>query len=453
MTDENIVFIGGGASGATAALETRKKNRNARITVVESGPHPQYSCCALPFVLGGEIGEYGDIIVFDEDFYRRYGKMDLRLGATALEIDRVNKKVVCDGFDLDYDKLVISTGSYAFLPPIPGLEDIELGNRTFTYKFMPEAEALDNEIGKASKVVVIGAGLVGLEVADALNRRGLKVTIVELLPTVIHMMLDEDMAKIVTSQLEKKGITLMLDTLVENIGEKDDSVQVSTSRGVIDADLCVIASGVRAEARLAREAGIDVDRGILIDDHMRTSDPDIYACGDCVETVNAITGKRMLDQLGSSAVRQARVVAANLSGEEVSLPPSFGTSITHIAGLEIAAVGITSKFAEGSGLDALTARFKGSTLPEYYPGGEDIVIKLVFTKEKRILGAQIIGTEGVLARIDTISALMQCGGDLDDLHLLETAYTPPISPTIDPLCLAAGAALKKCERAERKKMI
>jgi len=403
----------------------------------------------LPFVLGREIETYEGILIFDEGFYRDYGKLDLMLNTRVVGIDRESKMVICERCSVGYDKLVISTGSYAFVPPIPGIEGIGLGKRTFTYKFMPEAEALDRAISDANKVVVIGAGLVGIEVADALRRRGLDVTIVELLPTVIHMMLDEDMARLVTDELENMGIKLMLGTKVEGIEETEGSVIVSIPGERLEVDACVIASGVRAETSLAKKAGLDVGMGIIVDDHMHTSDPDIYSCGDCIETTNAVTGRRTLDQLGSSAVRQARVVAANLAGGDIAIRPTLSTSITHIGSLGVAAVGITSNSARDSGFDVLTARFKGSTLPEYYPGGREITIKLVFTPEKKLLGAQIIGTDGVLARIDTISAIMQLGGGLDELNYLETAYTPPLSPTIDPICLAAGAALKKCERARR----
>jgi len=451
MSDERIVFIGGGAAGATAALETRKRMRDADITIIEAGPHPQYSCCALPFVLGGEIENYDDIIVFDEGFYSDLGKIDLRLNDPALSIDRGSKKVICKKGAIDYDKLVIATGSYAFIPPIPGLDKVRLGEKTFTYKFMPEAKALDRAIEGSKSAIVLGAGLVGLEVADALRRREIEVTMVELLPTVIHVMLDDDMAKLVIAELERLGVRLMLDTFVESVDETSDSVKIRTSQGELMADVCIIASGVRAETSLAREAGLEVDRGVLVDEHMLTSDPDIYACGDCCETTSAITGERVLDQLGSSAVRQARVVAANLSGEDVRLKPTLSTSITHIGELDIAAVGINSRMAKEAGLDVVTARFKGSDLPEYYPGGKDITIKLIATPEKKVLGGQIIGSEAVLARIDTLSAVMQCGGDLDTLNYLETAYTPPISPTIDPLALAAGVALKKVKRSKRRK--
>jgi len=451
MGEEKIVFIGGGAAGATAALEMRKLMREAEITVLESGPHPQYSCCALPFVLGGEIGSYEGIIVFEEEFYRKLGKIDLLLNETISKIDRQGRKVHSQSGVYEYDKLVIATGSYAFVPPINGIEKIQLGNRVFTYKFMPEAKELDALIQDSGSCLVVGAGLVGLEVADALSRRGVKVTVVELLPTVIHVMLDEDMAKLVIEDLEGLGIELFLGTKVQRIEELVDKVRLLTSKGDFEADACVIASGVRAETSLAKDAGLEVDRGIIVDSHMRTSDPDIYACGDCVETLSAISGKRVLDQLGSSAVRQARVVAANLSGEAVELKPTLSTSITHIGGLVVAAVGINKKMAMDLGFDVLTARFKGSSLPEYYPGGKDMVIKLIFTPEKKILGGQIVGSEGVLARIDTLSAVMQCGGDLDTLHYMETAYTPPISPTIDPLSLVAGVALKKCEKSKKKR--
>ena len=450
MNDRTIVFIGGGAAGATAALETRKRLRNARILLLESGPFPQYSCCALPFVVSRDIGSFEDIIVYEESFYRDFGKMELMLNTHVDSIDRKNKNVTFGGSSIAYDKLVIATGSYALKPPINGLENIELGNRTFLFKYMPEAIEMDKKAKGSKRAIVIGAGLVGLEVADALNKRGVGVTIVELLPTIMHFMVDDDIAKTVINHLASTGIEMMLDTMVTHMGEDHSGVRVMAGDDVLEADICVIASGVRAETRLASEAGLDVNQGIIVDPMMRTSDPDIYSCGDCTEAMGAITGEPTLSQLGSTAVRQARVVADNLAGEESKMPPVLNTAITHLGGLQVASVGLTSGNARKAGFDVLSARFRGSTLPEYYPGGKPLTIKLIFNAEKRILGGQIVGEEGVLSRVNTLSAVMQCGGGLDTLYSLETAYTPPISPTTDPLSLAAAIALKKCKRARKK---
>ncbi|MBN1786301.1 MAG: FAD-dependent oxidoreductase, partial [Candidatus Methanofastidiosa archaeon] len=261
MNEEKIVFIGGGAAGATAALETRKRLRDAEITILESGAYPQYSCCALPFVLGGEIDDYRDIILFDEGFYKEFGKMDLLLNTKALAIDRDSKKVICEGREFEYDKLVITTGSYAFVPPISGLDKISFGKRTFLYKFMPEAKALHDAAAGARRALVIGAGLVGMEVADALNRRGVEVTMIELLPTIMHVMVDDDMARMVTGHFEENGIKMFLGTKVTGISESQDLVSVATDEGEHAADLCILASGVRAETGIARDAGLEVGRG------------------------------------------------------------------------------------------------------------------------------------------------------------------------------------------------
>lgn len=446
----DIVVIGGGAAGMAAALEARRHDRKASITVLESGPYTQYSSCALPFVISRDIPTFENIELHPASFYKQFSNIDIYLDTAADRIDTISRTVHAGTDSFSYDALILATGSLPFIPPIRGLDKVEMGRRVFAFKTLETAKKVDAVSENITSAIVVGAGLVGLEVAMALRERGLEVTVVEALDTVMPQMIDPDMAKIVIAQLEQKGILLMLDTPVDMISESSRKVRVEIADSAIEADICIIACGVRANTSLAESAGIDVGKGVATDGNMRTSDSAVFACGDCAESLCAVSGNRVMSQLGSTAVRQAKVAGANAVGLNERFEPTFSTSITKIGDIEVAACGITSFQAKESFPELCSSRTKAYTLPEYYPGGTHIVIKLLFTPEMRIVGGQIIGKSGVFSRISMLSTAMQAGVSLDGLRRMETAYTPPVSPTIDPVTLAAEMAYKRCIKKKSK---
>ncbi len=446
----HVVVVGGGAAGTTAALEIRKRVRDAHITIIEAQPYSEYSSCALPFVVDGTIRDFGDIIIHKPSFFSSIAKIDLMLDTNASGISTDLHIVETDKGPVRYDALVVATGSFAFVPPICGLRAVEYGKRTFLMKTISDASAIRDACATAESALVIGAGLVGMETAVALHDRGLDVTVMEGLSSILPQMLDPDMAEIVEGHLAEKGIKFRLTTPVESYEETGDGIIVDAGSGPEHYGICVVACGVRAQTSLAERAGIAVEGGILVDEHLRTNVPDVYACGDCVVSRCAVTGANVLNQLGSTAVRQAKVLAATVAGVHASMPHTFNTAITHLGGIDIGVVGITAPQADRAGIATRSSRFKGSTLPEYYPGGKDLIIRLLHTAEGRIIGGQVIGTFGVLARINMLSYAMQLGAGLDALASMETAYTPPLSPTVDPLTLAAEMALRKLGRGNRK---
>ncbi|MDN5320512.1 MAG: hypothetical protein PWP49_932 [Thermococcaceae archaeon] len=435
-----IVVIGSGTAGSNFALFARKLDRKAEIIVIGKEKTMQYSPCALPFVLSGKIPKLENIIVFPNDFYEKQ-KIQMMLDTEAKEIDRERKVVVTDKGEVPYDKLIIATGSKAFVPPIKGVES----EGVFTLKTLEDVKKIQAYIEKRNpkKAIIIGAGLIGLEGAVAFRELGMEVVVVELLDHLLPTMLDKDTASIVQSHLEEKGIEFKFGVAVSEIlGNPVTAVKVGEEK--IEADLVLIATGVRANVELAQRAGLEVNRGIVVDEYLRTSDPDIYAIGDCAEVFDAVTGKRTLSQLGTTAVRMAKVAAENVFGKDVKFRPVFNTAITELFDLEIGTFGITQERASKEGIDIVVGKFKGSTKPEYYPGGKPIIVKLIFRREDRkLVGAQIVGGERVWGRIMALSFAAQKGATVEDIAYGETAYAPPISPTIDPITVAAEMALRK----------
>ncbi|MBP1911090.1 NADH oxidase (H2O2-forming) [Thermococcus stetteri] len=440
MTPMKIVVIGSGTAGSNFALFMRKLDRKAEITVIGKEPTMQYSPCALPHVISGTIEKPEDVIVFPTEFYARQ-KIEMMLGTEAKAIDRERKVVITDKGEVPYDKLVLATGSKAFVPPIKGVEN----EGVFTLKSIDDVRRIKAYIAerKPKKVVVIGAGLIGLEGAEAFAKLGMEVLVVELMDRLMPTMLDKDTAKLVQAEMEKHGISFRFGVGVsEIIGSPVEAVKIGDEE--VPADMVLVATGVRANTELARQAGLEVNRGIVVNEHLQTSDPDIYAIGDCAEVIDAVTGKRTLSQLGTSAVRMAKVAAEHIAGKDVSFRPVFNTAITELFDLEIGTFGITEERAKREGIEVVVGKFRGLTKPEYYPGGKPITVKLIFRKsDRRLVGAQVVGGERVWARIMTLSALAQKGATVEDVAYLETAYAPPISPTIDPITVAAEMAQRK----------
>ncbi|WP_297502128.1 FAD-dependent oxidoreductase [Thermococcus sp.] len=435
-----VVVIGSGTAGSNFALFLRKADRKAEITVIGKEPTMQYSPCALPHVISGTIEKPEDVIVFPNEFYERQ-RIKMLLGVEARVIDRERKVVITDKGEIPYDKLVLAVGSRAFIPPIRGVEN----EGVFTLKSLGDVRKIKAYIAerKPKKAVVIGAGLIGLEGAEAFAKLGMEVLVVELMDRLMPTMLDRDMAKLVQAEMERHGVSFRFGVGVsEIIGSPVKAVKIGEEE--VKADLVLVATGVRANVDLAKKVGLEVSRGIVVNEHLQTSDPDIYAIGDCAEVVDAVTGKRTLSQLGTSAVRMAKVAAEHIAGKDVAFRPVFNTAITGLFGLEIGVFGITEEGAKREGIETAVGRFRGSTKPEYYPGGKPITVKLVFRKsDRKLIGGQIVGGERVWGRIMTLSALAQKGATVEDVAYLETAYAPPISPTIDPITVAGEMAIRK----------
>lgn len=441
-----IVIIGAHAAGCDAASAARKTDRTAEITLMTTQKKPGYSPCGIPFVLGGHIPSFDDLIVFPPSFFRMM-KLDLRLETTATSIDTGAKTVeIRDKAGkqetLPYDSLIIATGAYPFVPPIKGREK----RGVYVLRTIEDGERIDEAIKKAKSAVVIGAGLIGLETAVALVERGLKTTVVELLPYVLPLMLDQDMASVVHKMLEERGMGIIVGRGVDEILGTERATGVSVAGEEIPADLVVVATGVRANTELAQKAGIEVGlaRAIKVNMRMETSVKDVYAAGDCVESVSLITHRPTISQLGTTAVRQAKVAGINAAGGYATFPGVLGSAVTKMFDIEIGATGLTEFMANRAGIQTVAGSITSKTRAEYYPGGKPIRVKIVVEKEtQRIIGGQIVGGEEVAQRINALSFAIQKQMTIRELAKADTCYAPPLAETWEPMVLAAEIALRR----------
>ena len=442
-----IVIIGAHAAGVDAASAARKTDRTAEITLITKQKQAGCSPCGIPFVLGGHIPSFDKIVVFPQSYFRMM-KLNLMLETTATNIDVKNKTVEIQDKTgkqdiLQYDSLIIATGAYPFVPPIKGREK----QGVYVLRTIEDGKKIDQAIDNGAKTaVVMGAGLIGLETAVALKERGLRTTVVELLPQILPAMLDADLAKNVQEMLEQKGIDIMVSKGVEEFLGTDKVTGIIAGGEQMNADLIIAAFGVKANTELAKKAGIAIGetRGIKTNIRMETNVKDVYAAGDCAESINMITQRPTLSQLGTTAVRQAKVAGINAAGGYAIFPGVLGSAVTKLFDTEIGVTGLTEFFAKKAGLETVTGAITSKTRPEYYPGGTVIKIKLVVEKEtERIVGAQIVGGEQVTQRINALSFAIQKQMTVRELAKADTAYAPPLNETWEPMVLAAEIVLRK----------
>jgi len=442
-----IVIIGAHAAGVDAASAARRTDRTAEITLMTKQKQAGYSPCAIPFVLGRHIPSFEKLIVFPPSFFHMM-KLNLMLETTATNIDTKDKTVEIQDKTgkqdtLQYDSLILATGAFPFVPPIKGREKQGIQ----VLRTIEDGKKIDQAIANGAKApVVMGAGLIGLETAVALQERGLRTTVVELLPQILPTMLDADMAKSVQEMLEQKGLNIMVSKGVEEFLGTDKVTGIIAGGEQIDSDLIIAAFGIRANTELAKKAGIATGetRSIKANMRMETNVKDVYAAGDCVESVSMITQRPTICQLGTVAVRQAKVAGINAAGGYAVFRGVLGSSVTKFFDTEIGVTGLTEFFARRAGVEIVVGAISSKTRPEYYPGGLPIRIKIVVEKEsQRLIGAQIVGGEQVTQRVNALSFAMQKKMTVRELAKADTAYAPPLNETWEPMVLAAEIALRK----------
>ena len=448
----NILIIGGMACGPKAGARARRCDPQAQITIIEQGGNVSEASCGLPYYISGKIESQGSLLIRKPGSFKEELDIDVLTRTRALSIDCQAHSIEILNLEtnlsstVEYDKLVLATGS---TPTTFGLDRTKFKG-IFTLSTLDDAIALRDLLlsREMNRAVVVGAGLIGLETAEAFASHGLEVTIIEAYDRVLPALLDFELAYHIGRHLEDNGVSLVLGQKVIGLeGNENGWVRkVITEREQTEADLVLLALGNHPNTKLAQEAGLTIGStgGIAVNQYLQTSDPDIYAGGDCVENVNRITHNKMLAPLGSTANKHGRVIGTNVAGGHETFPGVLGTAILKVFDYTAARVGLSEVQAREAGYDVVTCLVPGSDRATYYPESKDILVKLVVEKSNnRILGGQAIGPGEAAKRVDVLATALTFSATVDDLANFDLSYAPPYSSAMDPLHNAANVIRNK----------
>jgi NADH oxidase (H2O2-forming) len=462
MTNERrIIIIGCGASGGTAAQFARKTDRVASITIFEKGKYPQYSKCGLPYAIAGTVPEFLNLIEFSEDWFKKE-HIDIHLDTSVVEIN-IRKKTLTaqkdsEQIEKEFDSLILATGANPWIPPIKNIQkNGQFLQGVHVLRTIDDGTHILAQIKKGRNATIIGAGLIGLEMADTLYKKGMVVTVVEALPTILANTLDDDMSEPVLQTLKEK-ISVYTNHLAisteEHQGVISSLLIKETSTGEekkIKTDLLIIATGTKPETTLARTIGCAIGKtgGIQVNDKTETSVKNVYAVGDCTEYTDFVTKEPVCVGLGSIGVRQGIAAGMNAAGGDYHLPTGvLLTRTSEFFDLKIAAVGPVKQSMKN--IPIISGKYKGESLPDYFPGKNPIIIKVGAHEETgQILSAQAVGSNAPL-RINTLASAILGKMTVEEFRKLETAYAPPIAPTLDTLTLACDVIALKLSRKRRE---
>lgn len=450
----NIVVIGANAAGAKAASKAKRINPKAEVTVIDRSNFISYGACGIPYFVSDAVEDVKELmstavgVVRDHHFFKKVKGVTVKTNTEIIAIDR-SAKTVClrnvqssQETTLPYDRLILATGSSPFIPRI---KNVALAN-VLTVKSIEDAELLKSLAVHGSRACIVGGGLIGLETAEALRHKGMQVTVIEMRDQMLPGVLDREMAALVEKQLKQQGVTVMTGSAVSGlVGELAvEAVQIGNKQ--IPADLVVLAPGVTPNVELARGAGLEigVTGAIAVDKRQCTSDPDIYACGDCCETTHLITGKKVFIPLGSTANKQGRVAGINAAGGEATFAGVIGTSILRVFNINAGKTGLTEAEAKSCGFDVETVLSPSHDKAHFFPGAKPIVLKLVAERNSgRILGLQAVGEGKVDKRLDAAATAITFGATAEQVAQLDLAYAPPYSAAMDNLIVAADILKNK----------
>lgn len=441
------LIVGGVAGGATAAARIRRNTEEAEIILLEKGEYISYANCGLPYYIGGVIAEREKLFVQTPQAFGKRFNIDVRIQSEAIAIHPAEKTVdirTSEGktYTETYDKLLLSPGASPVRPPLPGIDHEGI----FTLRNVNDTDAIKHYLQQHSvkRAVIIGGGFIGLEMAENLQEAGAEMAVVEMANQVMAP-IDFSMASLVHEHLLQKGVRLYLEQAVASFRRTADGLEVIFQSGEsLPADMVLLSIGVRPNTALASQAGLELGemRGIRVDDYLQTSDEHIYAVGDAIEFRHLLTGKPWLNYLAGPANRQARIVADNMVfGNQVKYEGAIGTSIAKVFDMTVAATGLPAKRLKQAGMEYLSATIHPATHAGYYPDALSMSVKITFSPaDGKLLGAQIVGYNGVDKRIDEFSQVIKHQGTIYDLMALEQAYAPPFSSAKDPVAVAGYVA-------------
>jgi len=450
---QRLVVIGGDAAGGSAASQARKRQPDLDVVMFERGRSTSYSACGIPYWISGTVDDEAALVARTPEQHRAAG-IDVRMRTEVVGIDLDRRTVAWRDLDSGaegsepFDDLVYATGSVPMRPPVPGID----ADGVFGVQVLDDGAALRTELGRDSvrRVVVVGGGYIGLEIAEACRIRGLDVTVVDLSATPVGTF-DPDVGAQIAEAVRREGIELVLSDGVAAIDVGTDGrarAVVTASGRELPADLVVLGLGVRPNVALAREAGIPLGTsgGVAVDARMRTGVEGVWAAGDCVESVHRLSGQRVVVALGTHANKQGRVAGINIGGGYATFPGVIGTAITRVCDLEAARTGLSSAEAEAAGYSFVRAAVDSTTKAGYFPGAAPIRVTMIAERRSgRLLGAQIVGRKAAAKRIDALAICIWNQMTVDEILSLDLSYAPPFAPVWDPVLIAARKAFEAVE--------
>jgi len=444
---KRILIVGGVAGGASAAARLRRLDETAEIIIFERGDYISFANCGLPYYIGGEINDRDDLLLQTPESFKKRFNIEVRIRNEVTGIDsekkQINVKNLNSGetYTESYDKLILSPGAEPIRPPIPGIDS----DRIFTLRNVPDTDLINDYIDKhkPKRAVIVGAGYIGLEMAENLRQRGMLVAIVEMVNQVLPVM-DKEMAGFIQPELQKHNVALWLNDAVANFRPSNSRIEVGLKSGMeLSCEMVILAMGVKPEVKLARQAKLVIGKtgGIKVNRNLQTNDPDIYAIGDAIEVRNFTLDNPTLIPLAGPANKQGRIVADNIFGRNRQYNGTQGTSILKVFDLTVAMTGASEKALAKTNMEYEKLYIHPANHVGYYPGAKQMCIKLLFTRpEGKILGAQIVGSRGVDRRIDIFAVAIRAGLTVFDLQELELAYAPPYGSGKDAVNMAGFVA-------------
>lgn len=444
-----VLVIGGVAAGTKVAAKLKREDRNAEILILTKGKDISYAGCGLPYYVSGVIKEKSDLLVHTPESYEKVTGVPVKTGMEVTGVNRETKTVTAvrletgDTESYTYDKLVIATGARPMEPACPGTE---LKN-VFYMRTPDDAEKLKAavESGEVKRAVVVGGGFIGLEIAENLAAKDVKVSVIDYAPHILPGFLDPEMSDYVENKMADAGIMCFTGTGLEEILGEERVEKVKTSRRAMKADACILAMGIRPNTEFLKDTGLEMVKGTLVTNaFLETSDPDIYAVGDCAMVTNRITRKGQWSPMGSTANIAGRAAAMHLAGKKISYPGVLGTGVAKLAGIQIGRTGLTEQAAKDAGYPVESVICVVDDKAHYYPGADLFVIKLVADREShRLLGMQTAGKGAVDKLADIAVTAISMKATLEDLQYMDFAYAPPFSTAIHPLQHAVNILLNK----------
>jgi NADPH-dependent 2,4-dienoyl-CoA reductase/sulfur reductase-like enzyme/rhodanese-related sulfurtransferase len=453
-----VLIIGGVATGPKTAARLRRLEPNAEITVIERQDLISYSGCGLPYYIEDIIKDYEQLLggntIRDADYFKKQKGFTVLDQTEALRINRDEKTVTVKdlrrdkNYDLPYDKLVLATGASPFVPRMEGTEL----NGVYRLYNPHQARAIKNSIDLGcNRVAVVGGGLIGMETCGAFIARGCDTTIIEMMPTLVPNLLDEELALLLENYLKSHGVVIVKGSPAAKIVDdgKGNAAGVETADGrIVDAEMVILAIGVKPNTELALNAGLKIGptRAISVNDYMQTSDPDIFAGGDCVECTHILTGEKVYAPLGSTANKHGRVIGDNIAGLDTKFPGILGTAVFKVLEWNCGTTGLTEKKARSLGYDIVTTLTPRHDYSNYIPGAHYTIIKLIADREScKVLGCQVVGEGDGIKRIDVVATALMFNSDVKDIADLDLGYAPPYSTAIDAIAHSANVIRNKTQ--------